>query len=120
LGQVSIVTAPGDGEAGRDHDRGGRRTTSAPTAVEHPLGGDGREHGGQRFRGSMTLQEVAEETGLSVDRVRNILSLPNDTPADEHLGRLGRERGFDMHTVRTLLEQHGKEGTAGNVGERMR
>lgn len=120
LGQVSIVTTPGDGEAAWDHDRDGRRATSAPTADEHSHDGDGREHGGQRFRGSMTLQEAAEEAGLSVGRVRNILSLPNDTPTEEHLGRLARQRGFDMHTVRTLLEQHSEEGTGGNVGEHVR
>ena len=68
----------------------------------------------------MTLQDAAVEAGLSVGRVRELLSLPNDTPADERLGRLARQRGFDMATVRTLLEQHGEEGTGGNVGEHVR
>jgi len=121
LGQANVITAPGDGEAGWVHDFGGWGTdfggwgtTSAPAAAERPLGENGRGHGGQHFRGSMTLREAAEEAGMSVDRVRELLSLPGDTSAEERLGRLGRERGFDMHTVRTFLEQHYDEGTGGN------
>jgi len=117
LARARVISEPGEGGAGRSRYQGGRGTTSAPIVDVHPLGGDGRQLGGRRFHGSMTLREAADEAGVSVERVRELLSLPGNTPAEEHLGQLGRQYGFDMRKARTLLERLGAKGTDGNVGE---
>ncbi len=77
-------------------------------------GGDG-DHAG--IRGSMTLAEVAAVKRLSVDELRRRLNLPADTPADERVGRLGRQHGFTVNDVRALAAGDGS-GPATNDDRR--
>jgi hypothetical protein len=54
-------------------------------------------------RGSMTLQEVAERSQLSVDDLRARLGFPADTPVHDQIGRLARQHGLEMSAVRKAL-----------------
>jgi hypothetical protein len=55
------------------------------------------------IRGSMTLEEVERETGVSVATLIAELNLPADTSPQDKLGRLGRQYGFEMDDVRALV-----------------
>lgn len=77
---------------------------------EHP-GADtletGREEdhdmGHELIRGSMTLAEVEDATGVTAATLKSELGLPPETVADERLGRLGRQYGFNMDKVRSIV-----------------
>jgi hypothetical protein len=70
----------------------------------------GREEGhgaaDELIRGSMTLAEIASATGVSVATLKSELGLPLETPADERLGRLGRQYGFNVEKVRDIVARH--------------
>ena len=86
-----------------------------PARIESPGAGRGlgagahdeREHeqGASEIRGSMTLAEVAAQTGLTAEEIRAALDLPPDTSPQERLGRLVRVHGIDMAAARALIEQ---------------
>lgn len=93
-----------------------RETNSPQTAEDH------RQHPGadapaddrdernglahDRVHGSMTLADIEVTTSVSVAILRSELGLPENVPADERLGRLGRRYGFDMETVRQIVAEH--------------
>jgi hypothetical protein len=54
----------------------------------------------------MTLAEVEAATGVSAETLKSELGLPVDTSADERLGRLARQYGFNMETVRHIVAKH--------------
>lgn len=58
------------------------------------------------LQGSMTLAEVERATGVSVTTLKDELGLPQEIPADERLGRLGRRYGFDMNRVRRVVARN--------------
>jgi hypothetical protein len=96
----------------REHDE--TRAQSPGTGSHHnePAGrsSDGDEH---TIRGSMTIAEVSNATGLSVQRVVELLELPADTAADARLGRAVRDVGLEMSAARTLIERAaGDESTS--------
>ncbi len=72
-------------------------TTSATATGEH--GGD------EMIRGSVTLREVEEMTGMPVDALLRALDLPADTSPEMRLGPLRREHGFEMSAVRDVVSQ---------------
>ena len=55
------------------------------------------------IRGSMTLQEVANVTAVSVDQLKRVLDIAEDVPASERIGRQARGRGLSMADVRQML-----------------
>lgn len=57
-------------------------------------------------RGSMTLMDVEMATGVSVTILKSELGLSEDIPADDRLGRLSRQHGFDMEKVRDIVAKH--------------
>jgi len=57
------------------------------------------------LRGSMTLQEIEAATGVSIGTLKEELGLPLTVASDERIGRLGRRYGFDMGTVRSIVEK---------------
>ena len=61
------------------------------------------------IRGSMTLEEIDETTGVSAELIVEQLSLPSDIPRDEQLGRLRRQYGFEMSEVRRIVEEHSSQ-----------
>jgi hypothetical protein len=52
------------------------------------------------LRGSMTVREVAEATGLSVTELLESVELPADASPDERIGRLLRRHGLQMSDLR--------------------
>jgi hypothetical protein len=58
-----------------------------------------------QVRGSMTLREVEQATGVPVAVILRELGLPADTSADERLGQLRQTYGFEMETVRTIVQR---------------
>ena len=60
------------------------------------------------IRGSMTLREVSEASGIPVDRLRTKLGLPSTISADERLGRLRQQYGFSMDQVRKIVTKEQK------------
>ncbi len=58
------------------------------------------------INGSMTLSEIERQTGVSAAAIAKELGLPHDVSADERLGRLRQQYGFEMHDVRSIVEKH--------------
>jgi len=79
-------------------ERQGSQVSGGADAAVH-AGGAGEE----TIRGSMTLAEVAEASGVGVATVRERLGVPADTPADEQLGRLAKKHGLSMQQARQRL-----------------
>jgi hypothetical protein len=92
------------GSAGPGH---GLRRGPAATEGQHERGGGagGQQAGDARIRGSMTLAQVAQTAGVSVEALRGELDLPADVSPDERLGRLRQDYGFDMSEVRDALRR---------------
>jgi hypothetical protein len=61
---------------------------------------------GELIRGSMTLTEVQQITGVPVSHLLNRLNLPADTAHDERLGQLGRRVGFSVDDVRRIAREY--------------
>jgi hypothetical protein len=66
------------------------------------------EHQTSQINGSMTLREVEEQTGVPAAVILKELGLPANLPADERLGRLRRQHGFEMHDVQEIVRKHGE------------
>ena len=54
----------------------------------------------------MTLAEVEGATGVAVATLKSELGVPQETSADERLGRLGRQYGFNVEKVRDIVAKH--------------
>lgn len=59
-------------------------------------------------RGSMTLRDLQETTGVPVDYVIKSLNLPESISTEEQLGTLKREYGFEINDVREAVKQYKK------------
>jgi hypothetical protein len=59
--------------------------------------------------GRTTLAEAAKIGGIPVEKLVFQSQLPADVDADEQLGRLKRQYGFEIEDVRKILEQNKKE-----------
>ncbi|MFW6108507.1 MAG: DUF4405 domain-containing protein [bacterium] len=68
---------------------------------------EGRGHGesDSAIRGRNTLAEAAQAAGVPVQRLIAALELPAHTDPQTRLGHLRRERGFEMHEVRDVVER---------------
>lgn len=58
-----------------------------------------------QIRGSMTLAQVEEMTGVAVAALRAELNLSDDVSANERLGYLRRKHGFEMSDVREAVRR---------------
>jgi hypothetical protein len=58
------------------------------------------------IRGSMTLREVQEATGVPVDFITASLRLPRSVSPNERLGLLKRTYGFEINEVREIVKQY--------------
>jgi hypothetical protein len=63
------------------------------------------------LRGSMTIAEASDASGLSMARLIEILGLPGDITPDTRLGRAVRDAGMEMSTARSLIEAATSEET---------
>ena len=65
----------------------------------------------ESIRGSMTLAEIEETTGVPGDHIIEELGLPAGVQKDDRLGRLKRAYGFAIDDVRRIVAAYG-EGEA--------
>ncbi len=59
--------------------------------------------------GSMTLNEVGQNTGVPIEHIIRELKLPPDTERDERLGNLKKMFGITMEEVRETVRNYKKE-----------
>lgn len=64
----------------------------------------------ETVRGSMTLQEIEDVTGVPASHLIKALGLPASTSADERLGPLKREYGFVIDDARRIIRAYGEDG----------
>jgi hypothetical protein len=87
-----------------DNDSGvGNVSPSPPAIVRETTIESARSF---NIKGSMTLHEIEELTGVPASVVIRELGLPNDFPQDQTLGRLRKKYPFDMHKLREVVENH--------------
>ena len=79
---------------------GGEQRTSPPHSSE--IEGLGS------IRGSMTLAEVQEKSGVPADHITGELELPPGVGYDERLGRLKTAYGFTINDVRRIVQTYRK------------
>ena len=61
---------------------------------------------GTSIRGSMTLKDVEEMTGVPVAHIVRSLKLPESVSPEERLGPLKRKYGFAMTDVREIVNKY--------------
>ena len=61
------------------------------------------------IRGSMTLKEVEETTGVPIAYLLKALNLPKSIAPEKQLGPLKREYGFEINDVRDVVKEYKKE-----------
>lgn len=77
-------------------------------------GGESRAPGPQAYqpegldsiRGSMTLAEIQQATGVPADYIIEALGLPASVPQGERLGRLKTTHGFTIEDVRSIVQRY--------------
>jgi hypothetical protein len=70
-------------------------------------------HGLDSIRGSTSLAEVEEATGVPAEHILRELGLPPGTPKDERLGRLRMAHGFSIDDVRRIVEAYPRDAAGG-------
>lgn len=84
--------------------------SSAATPVRDlgpvPTGDNAPEDGGEELiYGALTIDEVAQRTGLSIQQIGSILGMKTPLQGDERLGRRLRSEGINMQEARRKLHQ---------------
>jgi hypothetical protein len=67
------------------------------------------KHGDIQILGSMTLNEIEQNTGVPVEHILRELELSPDIDREERLGRLKKMFGFTMEDFRTIVGNYEKE-----------
>jgi hypothetical protein len=98
--------------AGRHESEHAPARTESPGAGLHfsAAEGDAPEAADEQIRGSMTLAEVSEQTGVAVAELLAALQWPADTPAQERFGRLCRAHGMEMAAARRIIADRVAQG----------
>lgn len=63
-------------------------------------------HHSINIRGSMTLDTIEKNYGISADSMKFLLNLPSDCSAYTRLGHLRRKYDLDMNRIRHVIEQY--------------
>lgn len=75
------------------------------------------------IQGSMTLEEVAEATGVTLESLARELALPDSIEPDDRLGRVARDNGLSVAEVREAVDrglEHSEEPQVGHTVEPLR
>jgi hypothetical protein len=59
-----------------------------------------------QIRGSMTLAELEQKTGVPAEHILKALNLPDSISKDQRLGILKRTYGFEMGDVRRVIREY--------------
>ena len=102
LSWSSVEVVPGEG-----HGHGRHSRHPPAVAVQEPA--EAPEHGhhsdGELVRGSMSLREVADASGIGVGELKALLGIPATVSGYERLGRLKRRFGFEIEDVRKAIAE---------------
>ncbi|MBS2099426.1 DUF4405 domain-containing protein [Carboxylicivirga linearis] len=110
LAVAPIFVKPEIQEGGKgDHNGGVRGNRSSENHIESKVIKNNEnvkqhEEYGVDIYGSMTLKEVSEKYNIPVNDLANAIDVPVSM-ADERLGRLKRDYGFDMNDLREYVEE---------------
>ena len=63
------------------------------------------------IRGSMTLREVEETTGVPADYIKKSLKLPETISVEDRLGPLKRQYGFEINDVREIVRSYNESNS---------
>lgn len=96
IAQRNVITVAGNGQADPDMQA---QVIAIPAVQPVEKHAEGKES----IRGSMTLREVATQSGVNENELKASLGIPASASADERLGRLKREYDFDINDVRRVL-----------------
>jgi hypothetical protein len=66
----------------------------------------GHEYADVSIRGSMTLKDVEETTGVPASHIIESLKLPESISVEERLGPLKRKYGFEIDAVRRIVKEY--------------
>ena len=91
---IALAAAPLLAPVARDTDRTGGALLS------------GHKYEDISVRGSMTLVEVEQATGVSASHIVRSLGLPESTSPAEQLGQLKRRYGFQIDDVREIVRKY--------------
>jgi hypothetical protein len=92
--------------AGSDNGRsehgfhGGSKDPERESSAEASAAADGNQ-----IRGSMTMQQLSQENGIPLLRLKAILGLPDSVPSDERLGHLVNRYDLNMADVRETIRR---------------
>ncbi|MCK6483073.1 MAG: DUF4405 domain-containing protein [Phycisphaerae bacterium] len=106
--QRATVESQAAAGAGRQ-ERGGREDKEPQAASPVDVERHERSIEEEPIRGSMTVGEVVQVTGLSPDRMARVLGVQEPLQADEQMGRLARRLGMSISTLRERLEAAARE-----------
>lgn len=59
----------------------------------------------EQIQGSMTLGDVVDATGITLELLAQQLGLPNDIEPDDRVGRIARDNGISVAEVREAVER---------------
>jgi hypothetical protein len=93
-------------EHAREHAEGGLDAAGTGRVAGGKSATEDCDHGPLQIRGSMTLTDVALESGLPVTTLLALLELPDGTSSQERLGSLSRAHGLSMSAVRSIVTEH--------------
>lgn len=62
-----------------------------------------------QIRGSMSLAELEQETGVPAAHILEMLNLPNSVSKDQRIGVLKRTYGFEMGDIRRIIRDYGSK-----------
>ena len=106
---IPLLSARGFEEEGGQGQRRGRGGQSSLTEESEPS--EGQSGAGFHIRGRTTLQEIEQETGVSVQEILSALGLPADTPTDERLSVLREQYDIELSELRAVVEDLAAGGT---------
>jgi hypothetical protein len=86
--------------------RQGREQYSETSGLRHETD-NARSYDDVQIYGAMTLTEVSQETGVPVSYITQRLGI-DGLPTNQRIGRLGREYGFDVENVRSVVAAYQK------------
>ena len=98
-------------QASREASKAETKTDEAQVENDghQEAGHHGKREGNEEVRGSMTLREVEEATGVPASHIIRELNLPPSVTPDDRLGHLRKSYGFEMEKVRMIVEAYEKK-----------